>query len=69
MKLLKKLFLAISCLGNFLHALRIIVSTNKRFFVCFFIVYMSICMEKNQNSTCIFLLEIPVIEQFRGLIG
>ena len=55
---------------SFLHALRIIVSNNKRFSDCFFIVYMSICTEKkNQNRTCIFLLEIPVIEQSRGLIG
>ena len=69
MKLFKKLVLPISCLGHFWHALKIIASNNKMFSVCFFIVYMSICIEKNQNSTCIFLLEIPLIEQSRGLIG
>ena len=31
---------------SFLHALRIIASNNKRFSLCFFLVYMSICMEK-----------------------
>ena len=31
---------------SFFHTLRIIVYHNTRFSVCFFIVYMSICMEK-----------------------
>ena len=66
--LLKNLVLLITCLGHFLHALGMIVSNIKRFSVCFFIIYMSICMEKNQNNTYIFLLEIPLIEKSRGLI-
>ena len=70
--LLKKLVLPISCLGHFLHTL----GQHQKMFVsllfvsvCVFIIYMSICMEKNQDRTDIFLLEIPLIEQSRGLIG
>ena len=59
----------LSFLGNFLHTLGIIAFNIKRFSVCFF-VSMSICMKKkNQNGTCIFLLEIPLIKQSRDLNG
>ena len=52
--LLKKLVLLITCLGHFLHALGIIVSNIKRFSVCFFIIYMSICMgKKSKYYICI----------------
>ena len=68
-KLLKNLAIPISCVGHFLHTLRIVVSRNKRFSVCFFIAYISICMESNQNSSSIFLLEIPFSKQSGDLIG
>ena len=61
-------FYKLGFLGHFLQALGIIAFNIKKFSVHFF-VSMSICMEKNQDDTCIFLLEVPLIKQFRDPIG
>ena len=57
-----------SCLGHFLHVLGITVSNMKRFSVFLLLLFIFIFI-LSKNRTNIFLLKIPLIEQFRGLIG